>query len=170
MQYPTSTKLLALALAGSLLIAWLPVAAQDPSASLAGRVRAGVAPLAGAQVFAANSETGQLIPATRTDDDGAFEIAALPGATYELAIETGGNLYVAEQPVPVPAGTRRQVEVRIHPELAAKGGEPGTKPAGRGLSRVWNNPLSAAFVVVGAAVVVGVLVDNATNDEDASPF
>jgi len=38
----------------------------------------------------------------------------------------------------------------------------------KGLS-FWDNPLTATLIVLGAAVVVGVVVDELTDDDEASP-
>jgi hypothetical protein len=41
----------------------------------------------------------------------------------------------------------------------------------KGAPTIWSNPLTASLIVLGSAVVVGLLVEGATDDEDqASPF
>ncbi len=171
-------------LAGAALAPPTPVAAGG-GASLSGVVRSGPrhAPLVGARVLAGDSRSHEVFSSAPTGDDGTFEIAGLPGATYEIAVEVGGGLYLVEAPVALPAGERRAVGISVGAATEAgdddegEGGDDGggTRPdqgsGGSGLTFL-NNPATAAFFVLGLAIIFGYLIENATDDKDApgSPF
>lgn len=138
-------------------------------------------PIEGARLWAGDRGTGRLYPAATDPVDGGFELD-LPAATYELAVELDGGLYLAHTPVQLAPGQARAVQVAIDPTLAVRRAAEeemppaeGTQPASSELEKptLWNNPLTAALVVLGAAVVVGLLIEELTDEEDeplASPF
>jgi hypothetical protein len=165
-------------LLSALLVVLLPgVAAARPEpvpAGLTGLLldRAERAPLAGAKLLAADSATGRVFPSAPTESDGRFSVPDLPPGTYELAVQAHDGLYLVEPAVRLGPGAVRSLSIAV-------GAEQGTgeeDAAGSKLPRpsVWNRPFTAALIVLGSAIVVGLIVDQATDDDDtedpASPF
>lgn len=163
-----------LAFAASAAVAAEPVL----DGTLSGVVRSqSDAPLAGARIFAGNAATGDVFPSEPTGDDGTFEIVGLPPATYELAVESDQGLYLIEQPVPVARGGRQAVGISIAPGMTAEGAEGGSDggasgggggsaPGGGSRPNLWNNPLTAALMVLGLAIIFGLIIESATDDND----
>jgi hypothetical protein len=139
-------------------------AAASP-ATLVGRVVSAETqkPLEGALVHVADPATGTLRTSSPTLQDGTFTVAQLAPARYEVAVQSGGGLYPVPGAVSLSAGESRRVKVALRQE------EPTPKEGGEsekaGLS-VWNNPLTATLIVVGSALVVGLVVDSMSNDEE----
>jgi hypothetical protein len=158
-----------------------PVAADPGGATLSGIVRSGTehAPLAGARVYAGDPETGEVFPSAPTAADGQFEIGGLPPATYQLAVESGAGLYLIESPVALDAGARQQVGIAVAPAsaVAAPAADGTAAPAdgltprlmnAQGSGGLWNNPLTAALLVVGLAFLFGWIIEGATDDDDTT--
>jgi hypothetical protein len=145
------------------------VRATQGTASLGGRVvTAGTeASLAGARVHVGDERTSRIVTSGVTGADGAFEVAGLAPAAYQLAVESGGGLYVVETPLRLAPGESRSVQLALSQEPAA-GGEKD-KEKKKSAAAMWNNPLVATAVVVGVAVVVGLIVGKSTGNEPASP-
>lgn len=155
----------------------LPVHAQPAAASLSGTVQSAGdrAPLAGVRVFAGDRATGEVFRSEPTSEDGRFAIRGLPAASYELAVGVDEGLYLVETPVPLAPGTGRRVTLAVDAESRINAQDDPSDITGDGPS-LWNNPVTAALIVFGVAVVIGIIVENATDDEDdgdeddASPF
>ena len=49
--------------------------------------------------------------------------------------------------------------------VGGSGSAPGNTVSRR--PSLWNNPLTAAFLVLGVAIVFGVIIENATDDDDS---
>ncbi len=153
----------------------LPASAGAAPASLSGAlVRAtDQSPLVGAKLHVGNPETGAILTTAAADDKGSFAIAGLAPATYQLAVETDGGLYVVTTPVHLAPGQTRTVNVAV--ASTQDNGIDDDKPAAAAApakTSMWENPLTAALIVLGAAIVVGFVVDEATDDDDepdASP-
>ncbi len=145
-----------------------PVSAGTPTAELSGTIlSADEAPLAGAKIYAADTKTGKIYPGNATGDKGRFSLTGLPASSYELGVELEGGLYVVDSSLALSEGQSQNVNLSINTK---KNPNPsaGTKA---GVTSVWNNPFTAALIVLGSAAVVGVLVESATDDEDdSSPF
>jgi len=156
----------------------LPAWAGPAPASLSGALVRAVdqSPLVGAKLHVGNPETGAILTSAPTDPQGAFAIEGLAPATYELAVEMNGGLYVVTTPVRLAPGQARTLSVAIASAATPEGEDddddkPGAAAAPAKLS-LWENPLTAALIVLGAAIVVGYVVDEATDDDsedDASP-
>jgi len=161
-------RLLALVLASSLALSAPAAWALDGPAALSGVIRdAARTPLAGARLWAAPTGGARLFRSEPAGPDGGFELGGLPAGPCDLAIELDGGLYVVEAPVVLVPGIKRAVQVSVG--RAATGPlSPAAEPtpdAGGARSSVWNNPLSAGLIVLGAAIVVGAVVKNVTDDE-----
>ncbi len=156
--------------------------AEPASASLSGVIRAGAdhAPLAGARVYAGNPQSGAVYPSEPTPADGTFAIRDLPAATYRLAVEASAGLFPVEQPVTLAPGINQALGISLAPSTEADPapGEDDTNseaaPAKGKRPNLWNNPLTAALLVLGVAVVFGLIIESATDDDDtelpASPL
>ncbi len=145
-----------------------PVSAGRPTAELSGTIfSTDETPLAGAKIYAADKQTGKIYPASATGDRGRFSLKGLPAANYELGVELDGGLYVVGSSLALADGQSQNVNLSINPK---KNPNPSTGVKS-GVTSVWNNPFTAALIVLGSATVVGVLVESATDDEDdGSPF
>jgi hypothetical protein len=166
------SRVVAVALAAALGIPFFPAQA-SPAAALTGRVVAAgtEAPLAGARVHVGDRRTSRIVTSGMTRDDGSFEVSGLPPAAYEVAVESKGGLYLVEAPLPLRAGERRAVQL-----VVSEGAPPAKEPEGEAspgtpAARMswWNNPLTATLVVVGGAVIVGVLIGSVVENEPTSP-
>jgi hypothetical protein len=168
-------------LTAGLLAAVLTVgaAAGPPAAALAPASVTGVlleraerSPLARARLLAADEATGRIFPSSETAADGRFVLPELPPGTYALAVQAHDGLYVIEPPLKLGPGGAQALSIAVGAQTEGEPDDPDAyKPA---RPSVWNRPFTAALIVLGAAVVVGVIVDQATDDDDfeepASPF
>ena len=137
-------------------------------------------PLAGARLHLEDARGGSYVSAP-AGVDGAFDVGGLPASSYRVAVESKGALYVVNTPVKLQAGASQRVRLAVR-DGGGKGrgrsgrAESGTTESGKteeekknGTS-FWSNPLTATLIVVAGAVVVGVIVDQATSDDAvASP-
>ncbi len=115
-----------LALICALLLLAGPVAAKgqakdrpagDGLSSVEGRVRApdGKRGVAGAKIHAYNQATGQTYSSEPTGPNGAYRIEGLPFGYFELAVETGDGLFVADQIVNVGPSAKALVLLTLKP-------------------------------------------------------
>lgn len=140
------------------------------SAALTGRVLASGsgAPLGGWTVLVGNPKTRTVQSTTQTNASGEFRVADLPPATYEVAVQNGRTTYPANGSVRLAPGQTRDVQLAVNQQTAP----PPTPPEQQkqGGTSWWNNPVVATLLVVGGAVLIGIAVDNASNeDQPASP-
>jgi hypothetical protein len=172
--------LVAASLAFLVALPLAPACEAAPAASLGGRiVSAGTdAPLAGARLHVADGRSGRIVTSGVTGADGAFEIAGLEPATYDLAVESRGGLYVVETPVRLAGGERRSLQLAVSPQAVPAPAPAGQKdppaaqdptPKKKSAADVWNNPLTATLIVVGGAVVLGLVVESVVGNPSASP-
>jgi len=164
------SRLVAVTLIVAVAFVFVPSASAQDRAGLSGMVLSndGSQPLSGAVVHAGDLRTGEIVSSTATAADGSFSFGALPAAVYEIAVQTDGGLYLAGAPVPLDRGEQRIVQVAINPQAAPDPASVNSPPK----KGIWNNPLTAALLIIGGAVVVGALVSAADNDNEgvASPF
>jgi len=162
-------KILAVTLVVALQFAFIPTASATDNATLAGAVHAvdGKQPVDGAVLYAGDMRTGEVYRSDRTDTSGAFVLADLPPAAYELAVEKEGGLYLVGTPVQLEPGQTRDVQVAIHPQAAP---DPKTANEKGGKKNFLDNPLMATFAIIGGAIVVGALIDAVDDEDSASPF
>ncbi len=153
-----SGQVIALVVAGALLPMAIPTLASD-GAVLTGTVVAAdsLSPLSGARVHLSNPRTGKVHSSEPTDAEGRFTIGELAGASYELGVETDGQLFLAGTPAIVAPGQTRNVHVAIDRQTSPDERE---KMEAAGL---FNNPVTATLIVVGAATLIAILLED--NDE-----
>lgn len=162
---------LAALLAASLIASPVLSAAPAPSGTLSGEILGDH--VAGAIVHAAIDDT-TIRSSAPLGADGKFTIEGLPEGAWNLAVQTDAGLLVASTPVPVRAGQNRAVKISLAPGVNAQEGPviAEKEKKKKGAMTFWSNPLTASLIVVGSAVVVGVLLDQWTDDDEpsASPF
>jgi len=129
-------------------------------------------PVADARLHLGDPKSGKVFSSDPTSADGSFVVSDLPPATYEVAVESDGGLYLVQTPIELGAGESQDLQIAVTPlapgQLAPspEEAEENQKKGGTG---VWNNPVTAALIVVGAAIVLGFLIKEATkNDETVS--
>ena len=160
----TVYKLLAVTLVVAMQSLLIPAVAGPQTASVSGKIIAADtnAPMEGAKLHVADPISGEMYSSQITDADGSYSIAGLPAATYELAVEADGGLYLAGPPLQLMPGQTRDLNVAVNANAT-----PATTTAGA--AGAWDSPLVAALIVVGSAVVIGLIIDDATKEDDVSP-
>ena len=145
--------------------AWTPVPASTSSATLTGSILSSPdrGPLSGARLHVGDPRSGVIYSSEIVDDDGAFVVADLPSATYELAVESAGHLYVVGTPLQLEPGQSRTVHVEVNPDVAPNP-EEAEKKKKKGAATIWDNPLTAALIVVASAIVIGLILNNDDSD------
>ena len=162
-----STQRVAATLFVAVQLLFAPVASAGDPTSLSGSVIAAETrlPLAGAVVRLVDPDSGELFSSAQTDGEGRFQIVGLPPSTYMLGVESEGGLFTSQTPVSLEPGQGRSVQVAIH-QLEQPG--PDQKKKKKGGGSPWDNPLTATLIVLGAAIVVGVIIDELVEDEPAT--
>ena len=171
-------------LASALIVTFpLPVtppalaATADGTAAISGTLFSATSstPLAGARLHLKDPVTGASFVSSVAGADGAFDLENVPASSYHLAVESNCSLYVVDAPVRLDADATRHVRVAVRETGRGRGGRADSetpdadKKEGKEKS-FWTNPLTATLLVVGGAILVGVIVDQATNeDAPASP-
>ena len=166
-------RILAAVLVAALQVVYLPLSAAPLAASLSGRVISGEtrAPLVGVKVHVGDPRTSTIRSSTTTAEDGRFTLADLPPSTYQVAIQAGQGLYIVGSPVRLAPGETKNVQLAVKPHATGRLNqlEKGEDNQAAGDTSVWDNPLTATLIVLGIATGVGVLVDQATDDDESSP-
>ena len=96
-------------------------------------------PLAGGKVTAINVRTGAKYTSEITTENGNYDINGLPAGTYDVVIELGGSLFVADHILDVGPGEGVSKSYSVQPQ----------KPANRSIARM--PPPKGAATVVGEA-------------------
>jgi len=179
----TTQRIVAACLIVSVQAFLVPSFAGTAMSSLTGRVVvAGVhSPIVTGKVHVGNPRTGQIATADLSRE-GTFTIQGLAPGTYEVAVETGGVMNVASNPVLLGLDQNKAVQIAVDPKMAQMGpggtgsGEPmpadpaiEQKKKKQGGTSFWNNPLTATAIVVVSAVIVGIAIDGVTDDDDETP-
>ena len=164
-------KLTATVVIGALQALGLPAAADPSGASVAGSILAAPdqAPLPGARLHLGDPRSGKVFSSSPADAQGSFALADIPPATYEVAVESGGGLYLVQTPLALSSGQSQTLQVAVSPLAPGQMApppeeEPGAKK--KGGAGLWNNPVTAALIVVGSAIVIGFLIKEATDEDD----
>jgi len=93
--------------------------------------------LMGAQVAAINVTTGQHYVSNVTGQNGVYEITGLPQGTFDIVVQSGGNIYVAENLIDLEKNQRLSLSYAVQP----------TKPANREIKNM--PPPSGAAAIIG---------------------
>jgi len=96
--------------------------------------------LAGAKVTAINVRTGSQYASRVTSDNGDFEVEGLPAGTYDLVIEVGGNVFVADHILDLGPGESLSKSYSVQPQ----------RPANRAIAKM--PPPKGSATVVGETV------------------
>ncbi len=157
-----SARWLALAMIVSLLGPVLPAGAEPATAALSGVIRSAEegTPVAGARILVADRENAAVTRSEWTAADGNFSIAELDPGRYDLAVEVHGGLYLIRAPIDLMPGVKRTVQIAVG--TAEREGDGNAREP---LPSSWDNPAAAGAIVLGLAILIGVLVKNATEDE-----
>ncbi len=136
-------------------------------------------PLAGAKVTAINVRTGNKYSSEVTSDNGNYDVNGLPAGTYDVVIEVGGSLFVADHIQDVGPGESVSKSYSLQP----------SRPANRAIAK-YPAPKGSASIVgettlqsppfwisTGGKVLIGVLAagaavaiyNNTKGNNNASP-
>lgn len=149
---PVRMRAVAWFLMSSLVLAATPALSDEVPAGVSGEIVAidGESPLAGSRVHLAEPRSGRTFASEPTGTDGSFGVADVPPGTYQVAIESDGRLYLVDGPLALAPGETRNVQLALQSKSAPA-------PAG-----VWQDPLYAGLIVAGSAIVLGILINEAT--------
>ena len=165
------TRILAILLVITVPLVFVPSAAAQEGATLAGTVYAvdGQQPIDGAVLHAGDIRTGEIYSSASTSADGSFVLSGLPPAAYKLAVETDGGLYVVGTSVQLVAGQERDVQLALRPDVAQDPEEADDDDDEMGFM---DNPLFASLTVIGASILFGWLLSELDDSDEliASPF
>jgi hypothetical protein len=169
-QRSVTARLLAAVVVAALPAPSLPAVPEPGSAELGGVIlTAEQTHLAGARLLAADPAQGKVYRSEPTAPNGSFALSGLEPGTYDLAVEVDGGLYLVEDPLYLVAGVKRTVRIAVGAEPPPEPGVPSPRDATTEQApSLWNNPVSAGAIVLGIAIVVGVLVANATEDDEVT--
>lgn len=147
-----------------------PASIASGSGALEGRVVPGKGNAAPTAVWAATAANPQAPQRAVVGENGSFRIDAVPAGTVELAVETADGMYLVETPVTIAPGATRQVQLALKGRqdnaMGGKATNPPPTPApNKKTGTLWDNPLTATLIVVGGAVVTGLIID-AIDDDD----
>jgi len=125
------------------------------------------APIDRARVHLGNPRSGEMVTSEATGKDGAFRMDGLTPGTWRVAVESPEGLFLVAAPLILAEDEEGPRTLQLMVTRAE-----GTRSAASklrladGRASIWNNPTTAALIVVGAAIVAGLLIDAATDDED----
>jgi hypothetical protein len=139
------------------------------SGTLEGRVVTPSGNPAPKAVWAATTATAKSPQRATVDPSGAFKLEAVPAGAVELAVETAEGLYVVDTPVTIAPGATRQVQLALRGRQGTTPNPPSSpappQPPPPKTGSLWDNPLTATLIVIGGAVVTGLIID-AVDDND----
>jgi hypothetical protein len=140
----------------------------------------GRTPLEGARAYAINVKTGAQYISEVTGAGGGYVIRGLPAGTFDIAVEIGGRIFVADNLVDLSAGESLSLSFAIQPQRPANrlldrmpqpagSAEPlGWSMGNAGAPGFWRTPGGITLLaLLGAGAVVAVV--DALDDDDASP-
>jgi hypothetical protein len=127
-------------------------------------------PLPGARVLAYHLSSEDIFSSEPTDSKGEYLIAGLPYGYFDLAVETGDGLFVANQVFNVAPGSKTAISMSLRTLAQAEGtGEaqarvfPGASQEPSGVAAVsekltgrefWRSPKGVAIIAGGGALVL----------------
>lgn len=165
-------RILAAALIVSVQALYVPASAETAASSLEGTIVSATdhAPLGGVKLHAGDPKTGHIFSSQTTGDDGSFAVEGLPAAAYELAVEADGGLYMIRTPVQLAPGQKQNLTVAVNRkgDDEEDDDEAGAIPGGGKIHKatIWDNPGTAAGLVIGLAFLIGALIEDATDDPE----
>lgn len=153
-----------------------PLSASGPGVgTLAGQVVVSGEPAQPTAVWLSSPANPDHPLRTPVGPDGSFRLDSVPAGSVELAVETAKGLYVVDTPLTLAPGKTQNVKLALKGRddttpTGDKGGTADKNKKKKGTS-IWNNPLTATLIVVGGAIVVGLIVDQVSNNDEnpASP-
>ncbi|HJQ99486.1 MAG TPA: carboxypeptidase-like regulatory domain-containing protein [Candidatus Polarisedimenticolaceae bacterium] len=186
------TRAVAVLLVSTLIVP--PASAVTGSGILEGRVVTPQGSAAPKAVWAATAVNPKTPQRATVDEKGTFRLDAVPAGAVELAVETAEGLYVVETPVTLAPGATRQVQLALRGRQgttpAAPSGTPPPQPPpktqtdypsapsstpppqppanNKKTGTLWDNPLTATLIVIGGAVVTGLIIDAVDDDNNNS--
>jgi len=182
----------ALALALSICLASVPALTTFRAAQAAGDEEVGhgsihgtlyqsdeKAQLAGAKVTAINVRTGAKYSSNETTDNGNYDINGLPAGTYDVVIEVGGNLFVADHIQDVGPGESVSKSYSLQPSRPANRAI-AKYPAPKGSASIvgetalqsppfWTSTGGKALIGVLAVGAAAAIYNNIKGNNNASP-
>jgi hypothetical protein len=163
------TRALAVLLASTLIVP--PASAAAGSGILEGRVVVPQGSAAPKAVWAATAVNAKTPQRATIDEKGAFHLDAVPAGSVELAVETAEGLYVVDTPVTIAPGATRQVQLAVRGRqgttpAAPTNPPPPQPPPKKPKGGLWDNPLTATLVIVGGAIVTGLIIDAVEGDSN----
>lgn len=138
------------------------------SGAIAGRVVAAPRGAVASAVFLASSDDAvRKVPVA---GDGTFTADDVPAGRVSLAVQTEAGLYAVDTPIVLAPGERHTVRLALRgaQDTNPPEAQPPEKKRKSGAA-IWNNPLTASLVVIGAAIVVGVAVDQISTSGKKTP-
>ncbi len=164
---PMMSKLLSTGLILSLPFLALPARSSDGFATLSGSIvwAADQTPLPGSKLHAGDPKTGEIFSSAPASDDGSFVLDELPAATYELAVESDGGLYLVGTPLTLAPGTAQTLNLAVsrQPVPNYDKNEDDEGPSS-GKPKNWDNPGVTAGAVVGIVLVIGLLLGDSDSN------
>ena len=159
------SRLIAATLIAALYVMLLPTPSMAAeSAAVTGQIidNETRAPMPGAVVHITDPGTDTTLSSSPSTEQGKFEIPEVPPASYSVAVETEDGVFLVQSAVSISPGENRAVQLALSPGASE----------GKGMT-FWKNPVTASLVVLGAAIVIGLAVDEINDDDQdqvASPF
>jgi len=166
-----STRFLAALLASALPFMAIPAGAADTAATLTGSIVRSetAAPLVGARLHVGDPKTDRMYSSTPADTEGSFVLAELPSATYSLAVEAEGGLYVVETPLSLAPGTTRTLNLAVTPQPVNLSDDDGSKDKAGSVFSFKENPLTATLLFLGIVIVLGVAIGGSSSSSNNIP-
>jgi hypothetical protein len=149
-------------------------------AQLRGRISAmDGASVAGSTIIAYHLSSEQVFRSDPMDGSGNFSIDGLPYGYYDIAVQTPGGLFVADQVVNLPPSGKASLDMTLSrggADGSAPRGFPGADEAPVGVAMIdqkekgafWKSPGGIA-VIVGAGAVLLAAVALSGGDDDEEP-
>lgn len=111
--------------------------------------------LEGAVVGAMDRKSALFFRSAPTDARGSFRLEGLPPGIYALAVEVDQGVFLSKSAVPLSSGESRTVQVAVSRESDP---DPAGAATARSKGSPWDNPVTATLIVIGGAIVVGLLL------------
>ena len=127
-------------------------------------------PITGAIVKAAEIESKKIYESKPTIENGYYEILGLEKGTYDIAVQIDNGLYIANKLLNIGEGEAHALSLALNETPPGQDEEitpEEFKKKKRGVG-FWDNPLVAVIAIAGVALVVGLAIDQFTEDDEPS--